>query len=78
MMAILEAHYFLTIVYDYSSAASVYLMSEKSEADQLLVDFCMMAKWQYEKFVKCVRSDNGQEFKWKQMLECYGREMMVH
>lgn len=57
--------HFLTIVDDYILAVWVYLMSENSEVSQLIIAFCMMAKRQYEKYIKCVRSDNGQEFKLK-------------
>ncbi|KAL0427096.1 UNVERIFIED_CONTAM: Retrovirus-related Pol polyprotein from transposon RE2 [Sesamum latifolium] len=37
-------------------------MAEKSEVTKLLKNFCVMAKIQFDKHVKVVRSDNGTEF----------------
>jgi len=37
------AQYFLTIVDDASRRIWIYLMNEKNEASQLLMDFCAMA-----------------------------------
>ena len=56
------AHYFLTIVDDYSRATWVYLMMGKYEVGSLIKNFCAMAKTQFNKQVKVIRSDNGQEF----------------
>lgn len=73
-----RVRYFLTIVDDYSKAVRVYLTTKKSEPGQLLVNFSMMAKWQYGKFAKCAQSHNGQECKSRMMLEFYWQEGMVH
>jgi transposase InsO family protein len=56
------AHYFLTVVDDYSRAVWVYLMAEKKETSKLLIFFCKMVKNQFGKSVECVRTDNGLEF----------------
>lgn len=71
MTKVLGAHYFLTIVDGYSNAIWVYLMTKKSKSSQLLINFSIIAKRQYEKSIECVRSDNGQEFKSRLMLEFY-------
>ncbi|KAK9178380.1 hypothetical protein WN943_027570 [Citrus x changshan-huyou] len=57
------AHYFFSIVDDYSRGVWVYLMAHKSEVAQLFKNFCAMAKTQFNRQVKMVRSDNGTEFK---------------
>lgn len=56
------AHYFLTIVDDCSRATWVYLMVGKYEVGQLIKNFCAMVTTQFNKHVKVLRSDNGQEF----------------
>jgi len=55
------AHYFLTIVDDASRAVWVYLMREKSELS-FLQNFVTYAKNQFDKNVKYIQSDNGNEF----------------
>ena len=56
------AQYFLTIVDDATRGVWVYLLKEKSEASQLVKDFCAMVITQFETKVKIIRSDNGSEF----------------
>lgn len=56
------AHYFLTIVDDFSQCTWVYLMKFKSETYSFLKHFLAMVKTQYRCQVKQVRSDNGLEF----------------
>ncbi|KAJ4769875.1 Retroelement pol polyprotein-like [Rhynchospora pubera] len=72
------AHYFLTIVDDFTRAVWVYLMVEKSETYQLLKSFCKMVQTQFGKSVKCVRSDNGLEFKSHQMNQFYTECGILH
>ncbi|KAJ4758369.1 Retroelement pol polyprotein-like [Rhynchospora pubera] len=72
------AHYFLTIVDDFTRAVWVYLMAEKSETCHLLKSFCKMAQTQFGKFVKFVRSDNGLEFKSRQMNQFYMECGILH
>ena len=45
------AHYFLTIVDDYSRGVWVYLMAEKSETEKFLKGFFALIRTQFEK--KC-------------------------
>ncbi|XP_026387812.1 uncharacterized protein LOC113282888 [Papaver somniferum] len=56
------AHYFLTIVDDYSRCVWVYLIAHKTEVVQIFQNFCAMARTQFDRQVKKVRSDNGTEF----------------
>lgn len=56
------ASYFLTIVDDCSRGIWIYLMANKSEVAKLIKNFCAMTKTQFNKIVKCIRSDNGTEF----------------
>ena len=72
------AHYFLSIVDDASRGVWIYLMKEKSEASQLLRDFCTMAKTQFGAQVKIVRSDNGMEFTSNSMKKVYSEQGILH
>lgn len=56
------AHYFLTIVDDFSRCTWVYLMRHKSETKFHLQSFFAMVSTQYQSQVKQIRSDQGQEF----------------
>jgi len=56
------AHYFLSIVDDYTKITWVYLMQAKSEVYTRLVFFMAMTVRQSGKTVKTIRSDNGTEF----------------
>ncbi|KAL2896616.1 Retrovirus-related Pol polyprotein from transposon TNT 1-94 [Bienertia sinuspersici] len=57
------AHYFLTIVDDYSRGVWVYLLHDKTEVYSSFTSFFAMVKCQFDVTVKYVRSDNGTEFK---------------
>ncbi|KAL2903852.1 Retrovirus-related Pol polyprotein from transposon TNT 1-94 [Bienertia sinuspersici] len=57
------AHYFLTLVDDYSRAIWVYLLRSKTEVYKTFCSFLAMVERQFNKTVKIVRSDNGTEFK---------------
>ncbi|KAL2922825.1 Retrovirus-related Pol polyprotein from transposon TNT 1-94 [Bienertia sinuspersici] len=57
------AHYFLTIVDDFSRGVWVYLLADKTEVYASFNSFFAMVKTQFEVTVKYVRSDNGTEFK---------------
>ncbi|KAJ1697014.1 hypothetical protein LUZ63_005526 [Rhynchospora breviuscula] len=72
------AHYFLTIVDDFSRAVWVYLMAEKSETGDLLRFFCKMVQTQFNKSIKCIRSDNGLEFKSGPMKNFYSECGILH
>jgi len=59
---LIYCHYILCVV-DYSSHATwVYLLRDKKEACERVVQFCLMVKSQFETCVKKVHSDNGTEF----------------
>ncbi|CAN1261615.1 Retrovirus-related Pol polyprotein from transposon TNT 1-94 [Linum perenne] len=66
--------YFLTIVDDKSRFTWVRLMTSKSDARKLLMDFCVMAEVHHRP-VKTVRSDNGLEFF---MPEFYSSKGIIH
>jgi len=53
--------YFLTIVDDYSRSTWKHLMVTKDEAITWIKKFVIMAKTQFEKTVKVIRSDNALE-----------------
>ncbi|XP_021751608.1 uncharacterized protein LOC110717256 [Chenopodium quinoa] len=57
------AHYFLTIVDDFSRGVWVYLLNDKTEVYSSFLSFFAMIKCQFDVHVKYVRSDNGTEFK---------------
>ncbi|CAM8975398.1 unnamed protein product [Rhodiola kirilowii] len=54
--------YFLTVVDDYFRAVWVFLMKQKSEATDIIIDFFQMVTTQFGRTVKICRSDNGGEF----------------
>lgn len=56
------ATYFLTIVDDCSRAVWIYLLIDKTEVTQTLINFFSMVERQFNKQIKTVRSDNGTEF----------------
>lgn len=72
------AHYFLTIVDDFSQAVWVYFMAEKKGTSGLLISFCRMVRTQFKKSVKCVRRDNGLEFKTKSIKQFYTENGILH
>ncbi|KAL9228263.1 hypothetical protein vseg_003863 [Gypsophila vaccaria] len=71
------AQFFLTIVDDKSRAVWVYLMREKSEVIQLLINFCKMVKTQFGRQVKVVQSDNGSEFLSGPLKQYYNENGML-
>ena len=68
------AHYFFSIVDDASGGTWVYLMKDKSEASQLIVNFCLIVKTQFNANFKTIRSDNGREFTSGPMKKLYGEQ----
>ena len=56
------AHYFLTIVDDFSRAIWVTLLVDKKDVSHTLKNFFAMIERQFNKQVQIVRSDNGTEF----------------
>ena len=57
-----SCHYFLCIVDDYTRALWVYLLKDKMEVYEELVDFCSLVQTQFDLLIQKVRSDNGMEF----------------
>ena len=49
----------MTIIDDYSHAVWIYLLNRK---DEVIKNFIVMVRRQFEKDVKIVRSDNGTKF----------------
>ena len=72
------ASYFLTILDDASRCVWVYLMREKSEASQIVKDFCAMVQTQFKTKVRTIRSDNGSEFVSGPMKNFYGEQEIIH
>lgn len=72
------AHYFLTIVDDTSRAVWVYLMHNKNETSSFLQNFVIYAKNHFDKNVRFIRSDNGNEFTSNLMRQFYSEKGIVH
>lgn len=71
-------HYFLCIVDDFSRATWVYLLKDKAEACERIVDYCRMVKTQFGTHVKKVRSDNETEFIKRQLQDHFLKEVILH
>lgn len=56
------AHYFLTIVDDYTRFTWAFLISHKDETQSLLKHFFAFVTTQFSSHIKTFRSDNGAEF----------------
>ncbi|CAN1189995.1 Retrovirus-related Pol polyprotein from transposon TNT 1-94 [Linum perenne] len=67
--------YFLTIVDDHSRAVWAFLMKHKSETRSLLQNFCIMIQRQFDKKIRIIRSDQGQEF---HMRDFYAEQGIYH
>ena len=55
------AHYFLTIVDDYTHFTWIFLMKHKDEAQPLIKRFFSYVSTQFASHIKIFRSDNGGE-----------------
>ena len=53
--------YFLTIVDDFSRCTWIYLLKAKSETQLLLSQFYTLVEIQFNKKIKCIRTNNGTE-----------------
>lgn len=71
------AHYFLTIVDDFSRATWVYLLKYKSDAQRYILMFCKMIERQFGAKVKCIQSDNGSEFRTQELMSHYENEGII-
>ena len=54
--------YILTLIDDNSKYSHTYLMRQKSDVCEKMIDFCEMIKTQYGKAPKVIRSDRGGEY----------------
>lgn len=56
-----NAHYFLTIVDDYSRVTRTFLLKYKTQVCNTLTNFILQIQKQYDASVKQIRTDNGTE-----------------
>ena len=54
--------YVIALIDDYSRHTNVYFMNKKNEAPRIFKRFFKMAKTQFNKTLKCIRSDQGREY----------------
>ncbi|KAL1355581.1 hypothetical protein AAHE18_05G123200 [Arachis hypogaea] len=54
--------YFLTVVEDKSKFTWLFFLKNKSEVRKLIENFVQLVETQHNRVIKCIRSDNGQEF----------------
>lgn len=64
--------YFLTVVDDTSIYTWIFLMKYKSEIAPLVKAFVSLVKTQFNKNIKCIRSDNGNDFLLKDFYRASG------
>ncbi|GJS20474.1 putative ribonuclease H-like domain-containing protein [Tanacetum coccineum] len=64
--------YCLVITDDFSRFSWVFFLRTKDETSEILKDFIRQIKNQLNQKVKTIRSDNGTEFKNKDVIEFYG------
>ena len=64
--------YFLTVVDDFTRFTWIHLMKNKSETRNLLISFVAFVQNQFSRNIKVIRSDNGQEFHWKEFYDKHG------
>lgn len=70
------AHYFLTLVDDYSRVTWVFLMKFKSETRDYLLYFFQWVQTQFNSKVKVLRTDNGLEFNHHDLVSHYNAHGM--
>ena len=63
---------------DASKETWIYLIKDKSEASQLVMNFCMMVKIQFNVNVKIIQRDNGSEFVLSPVKKFYGEQGIIH
>jgi len=64
--------YFLTIVDDHTRVTWVYLLRLKSDVLTVFPEFLQMVETQFDKRVRCVRSDNAPELKFTELYRRLG------
>ena len=65
-------HYFLTVVDNKSHFMWVFPMKTKAETRLLIQNFCTFVETQFDKKIKCVRTDNGKEFELNDFFDSKG------
>jgi len=66
--------YFFTIMDDYSKDTWIFLMNAKSQTRELLQNFIVKIKTQFNKTIKTVRYDNGPKFNFNALYNDHGIE----
>jgi hypothetical protein len=66
------SHFFLTIVDDYTRFTWVHLMRYQSQTRSLLQSFFSLVHTQFNLPIKCIRTDNGYEFKMDEFFSLNG------
>jgi len=69
---LLRVKYFLTIVDDYSRYTRVILLKPKGEVNSYVHNFIVFVENEFNKKVKCIRSDKGPEFFSKDLFSSKG------
>ncbi|KAL2924272.1 Retrovirus-related Pol polyprotein from transposon TNT 1-94 [Bienertia sinuspersici] len=72
------ASYFLTIVDDYSRCTWTHLLNNKKQVFGVVSSFIAMAKTQFHKDVKVIRSDNGTELVQDSCLTLFNEKGILH
>ncbi|CAM8899443.1 unnamed protein product [Rhodiola kirilowii] len=72
------ATYFLTIVDDKSKGVWTYLMKQKSDAADLLIQFFALVDTQFERKIRVLRSDNGGEFFSNKIVQFLASKGCIH
>ena len=70
--------YFLTVVDDHTRVTWIHLMKQKSDAFEALTTFINMAKTQFNKKVRVIRSDNAPELDDKLSRPMYNTLGVIH
>ncbi|KAD5960655.1 hypothetical protein E3N88_12127 [Mikania micrantha] len=63
IMSMAKKKYCLVIVDDYSKFVWTFFLHSKGEVAKAIINFVLYAEKQYSLSIKCVRSDNGTEFR---------------
>jgi transposase InsO family protein len=66
------SNFFLTIVDDYTRFTWVHLMKHKSQTRSLIQSFFSLVHTQFNLKIKCIRTDNGSEFKMDTFFSTHG------
>lgn len=62
VLSLSGAHYFLTLIDDFSKKVWIYFLKAKSDVHQCFAEWKLLVENQSGKRIKCLRTDNGLEF----------------